>query len=160
MTERRCSRSPRLLTAELFSYRSFVRCVQALVFLRMTPQLSVWDQNICRHALCLSPGGCIKLVMQSCCTSSWLPSGFYLAFAKTFGFCWNLKRTEATASDWGPWSFIHLLPAMWKKIGGQRELVVAQDWGSRPHAGLYKIPVVISNPISETSGGWPEKGGP
>lgn len=35
----------------------------------------------------------------------------------------------------------------------RRPKVVAQGWGSRPHAGLYKIPVVISNPISETSGG-------
>lgn len=98
--ERRCSRSPRMLViGPVFLW--IVRCVQALVFRRMS---AVTAQRLRPEHLPSSSLPVVGSLHQAChavllhmIKHAWfsrLPSvvqWFFLAFAKTFGFCGNLK---------------------------------------------------------------------
>lgn len=86
----------------------FVRCVQALVFLRMSPRrhssaeirTSAVILSACRQESASSSSCCPAAHDQACSlllASKW-SSVVSLAFAKPFGLCGNLKWKEATVS--------------------------------------------------------------
>lgn len=114
-------RSPRMLDGgftDLFPYRSFVRCVRALVFLRTSPlrhssaeiRTPAVILSACRRESASSSSCCPAAHDQACLVllaSKW-SSVVSLAFAKPFGLCGNLKWKEATVS------FSFLQAAVWR----------------------------------------------
>lgn len=132
----RCERAEVLRVTEDARHRRWLHKPIFLSIVREVSQLSVWDQNICRHPPCLSSGVSIKLVMLSCCTwSSPLgPPGFQVQFKPLDSR--NIKQTETVSFSFLQAVVWRLRPMIFYSLAS-----CCVEKGQRPKgtgAGLYK----------------------